>query len=74
MYFIREKMKLFGFHILKQKTLDGRLAEAHKKAIAIPNKMISRLLSKQAEKPMVKQLLSMVFRLKRECEYLRDKM
>lgn len=37
-------MKLFNFHILKQKTLDECLAEACKKAIIIPNKMIENLL------------------------------
>lgn len=37
-------MKLFNLHILKQKTLDGQLVEARKKAIVIPNKIISRLL------------------------------
>lgn len=41
-------MKLFNFHILKQKTLDGQLAEAsadaRKEAVVMPNKMISALL------------------------------
>lgn len=37
-------MKLFNLHILKQKTLDEELSEARRKAIAIPNKIISKLL------------------------------
>ena len=66
-------MKLLGIHILKQKTLDERLSEARRKAIAIPNKMISRLLANQAEQPIVKQLLEGYLRLKSECRYLREK-
>lgn len=37
-------MKLFNFHILRQKTLDERIAEVRKKAIVIQNKIISKLL------------------------------
>jgi len=41
-------MKLFGLHIMKQKTLDDMFNEntrvARKQAIVMPNKMISSLL------------------------------
>lgn len=77
-------MKLFNLHILKQKTLDDMCKglaedrvkacrESAKRAVIIPNKMISRLLAKQADKPMVKQLLDGYLRLKSECNYLREK-
>lgn len=41
-------MKLFNLHILKQKTLDERLAKAHTQAVIMPNKMISALLRQMA--------------------------
>lgn len=37
-------MRIFNLHILKQKTLDGLLAESHRAALVMPNKMISALL------------------------------
>lgn len=37
-------MKLLGFHILSQKTLDERLAEVRRATVVMPNKMISALL------------------------------
>lgn len=44
-------MKIFGLHILKQKTLDEQLANARRQAIVIPNKMISKLLWQIHGKP-----------------------
>lgn len=41
-------MKIFGFHILRQKTLNKGITEAcikaRKEAIVMPNKVISKLL------------------------------
>ena len=41
---VSEEMKIFGFHILSQKTLDERLTLARAQARWVPNKMISKLL------------------------------
>lgn len=66
-------MKFFNFHIIKQKTLDGKLAKARKDAIVIPNKMISRLLVNQADQPIVKQLLVEYRQLHSRYQWLRNR-
>ncbi len=66
-------MKIFGIHILKQKTLDERLAEAHQQARVIPNKMISLFLRKQASQPMMRQAIENNRKLADICRYLGEK-
>lgn len=48
---VSEEMKIFGFHILSQKTLDERLTLARAQARWVPNKMISKLLWQIHGKP-----------------------
>ncbi len=71
-------MKIFGLYIIKQRTMDNlceRLAEDRKKAVrealVVPNGMITRLLRKHAEMPMLKQLNQRVLELTTECTYLK---
>ena len=54
-------MKIFGLYILRQKTFDGlaleasiQIVEARRKAVVMPNKMISRLLWALDGKPTMK--------------------